>query len=148
MNLLSCIIYFSTLNGIDPQLTKAIISVESNWKIEAVNQNEDFGLMQVRKRYVKETKKQLLDPCTNIRVGTEILKQAKERCKHRVDLEFVTCYNLGIAGGSRIKYPRKFPYYTKVLKAFNDHRDISHFQKHVPILFREVPFTLPTTAKK
>lgn len=145
MTLISCIMYFSIINGIDPYLTKAVISVESNWNHKAVNENKDFGLMQVREKYVKETKQELFNPCINVRVGTEILRNAKEKCKHQEDNTWVNCFNLGVTGASKIKHPKLFPYYKKVMKAYDQTKSIAYLQKHVPILFREVPFTLQRT---
>lgn len=142
MTIISCIMYFSIINGIDPALTKAVIQVESNWNTKAVNEDKDFGLMQVREKYVKENKKQLMNPCTNVKVGTDILRNAKENCKHKEDNTWVICFNVGVTGGNKIKHPKLFPYYKKVMKAYNETKSVAYLQKHVPVLFREVPFTL------
>lgn len=116
MTLLSCVYFWSFLNGIDPQITKAIIKVESEGKAFAVSKDRhDYGLMQIRKKFVPQTKLQLLNSCTNIMVGTKLLAQAKNKCKHSVDNMFVVCYNLGIRGGSRLRSPKKWGYYKKVL---------------------------------
>jgi soluble lytic murein transglycosylase-like protein len=118
MTLLSCIYFYSFLNGISPQITQAVISVESNNNNFAVSRDgKDFGLMQIRQKYVPQTKLQLLNPCANVKIGTEILAEAKRRCKHKADNTWLTCYNVGVAGARRIKWPKKFPYYLKVMAA-------------------------------
>ena len=116
MTLYSCILFYSFLNGVDPQITKAVIEVESNGNPMAVSRDgKDQGLMQIRKMYVSESKLQLLNPCTNIKRGTALLAEAMKKCKHQADNTWLTCFNAGIAGGRKIKHPKKFPYYLKVL---------------------------------
>jgi soluble lytic murein transglycosylase-like protein len=115
MTLLSCIYFYSFLNGINPQITQAVISVESNGNPFALSKDRlDGGLMQIRMKYVSESKLQLLQSCTNVRRGTELLKQAMLNCKHKAENTWLVCYNAGLAGGSRLKHPKKFSYYKKV----------------------------------
>lgn len=111
----SCLFFWSVMNGIDPQLTKAVISVESNGNVFARGSVGEIGLMQIRPEHVPESKLQLGQSCTNIMRGTHILRKAREKCKHTVDKTWVTCYNLGIRGGSRLRYPKKWGYYKKVI---------------------------------
>jgi soluble lytic murein transglycosylase-like protein len=117
--ILSCLLNVSATYNIRPRIIMAVIKVESNWDHKAVNNNEDFGLMQVRAKYVEETGKELLDPCINLERGTKILANARDNCKHTDELEWVVCFNLGITGGSKIKHPKLFPYYKKVKKALS-----------------------------
>jgi soluble lytic murein transglycosylase-like protein len=114
VELLSCIVLYSQLNGIDPQITKAVIHVESKGNARAIGSRGEVGLMQVRPEYVPESREQLLDPCTNVKRGAAILKEAMTSCKHKDDNTWLVCYNLGVAGGSRIKFPKKWDYYVKV----------------------------------
>lgn len=111
----SCVLFFSLLNGIDPSVTNAVIATESAGQPLAVGAGKDFGLMQVRAKYVPWSKLQLLNPCTNVMVGTALLAKAKERCIHKLDKTWLVCFNAGIAGGKRIKFPKKFPYWKKVV---------------------------------
>lgn len=120
MILNGCILFWSMFHQIDPSITKAVISIESNGNPKAVGQGRDFGLMQIRKQYVPYSKHQLLNSCTNIMVGTSILKQVKDSCKFCVDNTWIIGYNLGISGMKRIKYPKKFPYYVKIAKRLNN----------------------------
>lgn len=117
MTLFSCVLFYSMLSGIDPEITNAVIKVESNGNTFAVGKNQDSGLMQIRHPLVPETQQQLFNPCTNIRRGVTLLKKAKDRCTHKLNNTWLVCYNLGITGGSRIKYPSSFIYYKKVMAA-------------------------------
>lgn len=118
MTLTSCILFYSLLNGINPILTQAVIEVESKNNTFAVGKLGDSGLMQIRHKFVPETQLQLFNPCTNVRRGVELLKKAKQRCKHKLEKTWLVCYNAGIRGGSRIKRPNKFSYYKKVMEEF------------------------------
>lgn len=115
MTLLSCIYFWSMINGIDPALTKAVIKVESNFNQMAVGSKGDSGLMQVRHKLVPESQLQLFNSCTNVMRGTTILAQAKQKCKHKVDNTWLICFNTGIAGGRKIKNPKKQSYYKKIV---------------------------------
>lgn len=116
MTLYSCILFWSFINGLDPSLTKAVISVESNGNPFALGRTQDSGLMQIRPKYVPlYTQKQLFQSCTNIMVGTALLRKAKESCKLCVDKTWLNVYNLGDVGARRLKYPKKWRYYKKVI---------------------------------
>ncbi len=115
MTLASCVLFYSFLNGIDPSMVNAVISVESNGNNFAVGSKGDSGLMQIRHQYVPENQKQLFNPCTNVMRGIHLLKQAKDKCKHKLNETWIICYNLGIKGGSKIKNPSKFIYYRKIM---------------------------------
>lgn len=118
MTLYSCILFYSFMSGIDPALTQAVIKVESNGNPYALSPDKmDGGLMQIRIKYVPETKLQLFQSCTNVQRGVLILKNAKDKCKLCIDKTWVIGYNLGIAGAKRIKHPKKFPYYKKIMGA-------------------------------
>lgn len=112
----SCLLFWSMINGIDPSITKAISHIESSNNPLAVGNNLDYGLLQIREKYVIQTKQQLLSPCNNIMVGTEMLRKAKEAFPMYPDVTYVSAFNLGIRGFKRIKQPLKFEYYLKVVK--------------------------------
>ena len=112
----SCLLFYSFLAGIDPQLTQAVIQVESRGNPYAIGRLGDSGLMQVRHQLVPETQQQLFQSCTNIRRGVELLKQAREKCKHKLNNTWLVCYNVGIKGGQKIRHPSKFIYYKKVMQ--------------------------------
>lgn len=114
----SCVLFYSLLAGIDPRITNAVIQVESRGNPFALGKLGDSGLMQIRHQFVPETQQQLFQGCTNVMRGVQILKQAKERCKHKLNNTWLVCYNVGIKGGRKIRYPAKFPYYKKIMKEF------------------------------
>lgn len=120
MTLYGCVLFYSFLSNIDPNITSSVIKVESNWNTFAVGKTQDSGLMQVRHQFVPETQQQLFNPCTNIRRGVALLKKAKDNCKHKLNNTWLVCYNLGLKGGSRIKHPTSFIYYKKVMSAMKN----------------------------
>lgn len=113
--LASCVLFWSFMNGISPSLTNAVISVESNFNPYSKGTKDDSGLLQIRAKYVPYTAKQLYQSCTNVMVGTALLAAARKKCKHTIDKTWINCYNLGIRGGSRLRYPKKWRYYKKVI---------------------------------
>jgi soluble lytic murein transglycosylase-like protein len=116
----SCVLFYSFLAGIDPRITQAVIQVESRGNPFAVGRLDDSGLMQIRHKFVPETQQQLFQGCTNVMRGVELLKQAREKCKHKSDLTWIICYNLGHKGAKKIKNPKKYPYYLKILDQLNE----------------------------
>lgn len=69
------IIEVAEANGIEPTIMAGLIYVESRWSPDAVSHSGACGLTQVIPRYVNETCRELKDPKTSIRVGTESLKK-------------------------------------------------------------------------
>jgi soluble lytic murein transglycosylase-like protein len=114
--LASCVLFYSFLAGIDPNLTNAVIQIESRGNPFAVGRLDDSGLMQIRHKFVPETQQQLFQGCTNIKRGVELLKQAREKCKHKLNNTWLVCYNLGTKGGAKIRHPSSFIYYKKVMQ--------------------------------
>jgi soluble lytic murein transglycosylase-like protein len=105
------------MHGLNPVLTNAIIQVESRENPFSIGSHGDSGLMQIRHQFVPETQLQLLNSCTNIERGVQLLKKAKQDCIHKANNTWVICYNLGIKGARKIKYPSSFIYYKKVMNA-------------------------------
>lgn len=72
-----------TLYNLPPVLLMSIAKQESNFKPDAVNVNKngsyDYGLMQINSSWAaklgKERWAELVDPCTNVKVGAWILRQ-------------------------------------------------------------------------
>lgn len=118
-----CVAIWSDYYGLDRDLVHAVIEVESSYNSRAVAlPEESYGLMQVRKKYVPETKKQLLKPCNNIRVGTRILHKRSMDCGFRNNYSYVICYNRGVTGAKRVKHPNKDAYYNKILSSIRRRR--------------------------
>lgn len=67
--------------GVDPIETIAIAKHESHWNHTLVSPDlEDWGLMQVRSRYIKFPSSWLLEPGVNIRVGTSLMLSSQKFC--------------------------------------------------------------------
>lgn len=115
MTLASCILFYSFLNQVDYRITTAVINVESSGNPMAVGKLDDSGLMQIRSKFVPETQQQLFNPCTNVKRGTKLLAEAMKKCVHKLDNTWLVCWNVGVAGGRKIKHPKKFPYYKKIV---------------------------------
>lgn len=116
MTLYSCVLFWSMFHQVDHRITLAVISIESNGNPLALSPDrKDGGLMQIRIKYAPESRMQLFQSCTNVMRGTQLLKQAMRKCVHKLDNTWLVCYNAGVAGGRKIKHPRKFPYYNKIV---------------------------------
>lgn len=120
MSVYSCILFYSLISGVNPNLTNAIVQVESKGNPFSIGNNGDSGLMQIRHQFVPETQIQLFQSCTNIKRGVELLKKAKKSCIHQANNTWVICYNLGIKGAKKIKHPSSFIYYKKVMNAMKN----------------------------
>jgi len=67
---------------IEPEIIASIIVVESSVRPYAISRGGDYGLMQIRYKVHKDKVKSanhLLDPKTNIFIGTKIFKQYYEQ---------------------------------------------------------------------
>ena len=115
----SCILFFSLINGIDPVLTQSVIHVESKGNPQAVGSIGEVGLMQIRPEFVPETSLQLFNPCTNVRVGIRLLKSLNPKYGP-FDKSWINCYNLGRTACKKVRFPKKFRYYKKVIAAYEN----------------------------
>ncbi len=94
-----------TTYRIDPLLLVAIAKVESNMRSDAINTNrngtQDIGLMQVNSIHLPAfrekgiSRQKLLEPCTSVMAGAEILSGFIKR--HGYGWEAVGAYNAGSA---------------------------------------------------
>jgi len=102
--------YWSTIqsesekNGLDPYMVASLIRQESEFNPGAVSRANAYGLMQLLPSVGKTMAKQegirhfetsdLLDPITNIRLGTRYLKQTLDKFNGRPEYTFAA-YNAG-----------------------------------------------------
>lgn len=83
---------------INPLLIVSVITHESQWNAGLVSSDGlDYGLMQVRSKYCKAPPDHLLNPITNIQIGTALLKTNYNFCEKTLKREpeikeFMTCY--------------------------------------------------------
>lgn len=111
----SLILAASVHFNISPELSLAIAKQESSLRPNAIGPVGEVGLFQIRPKYSKYTSKELRNPIVNITEGLRFLQNAKKYCKHQKDMTWIVCYNAGISGGSKIKDPKSFDYYKKVM---------------------------------
>jgi soluble lytic murein transglycosylase len=94
----------SDKNGLDPYMVAALIRQETEFNPGAISNKSAYGLMQllpsVGKSMAKEegihhfTANDLLDPSTNIRLGTRYLRQTLEKFNSQPEYTFAA-YNAG-----------------------------------------------------
>lgn len=118
--ILNLIQIYSTIYAVDPRLVYAVVKVESNFNPNAISEKGAIGLMQLVPASVHKTKKVLLDPETNIREGIKYLSIMRDECPHKEDYEWIICYELGSVHAKKVKYPKLWPYYKKVMKEMNN----------------------------
>lgn len=77
--------------GVAPVTLEAVIRVESGGRLNAFNRNRngtyDVGLLQVNSSHFAEfglTPTQAMEPCTNLRVGSTILRMAYAAAKAKL----------------------------------------------------------------
>lgn len=114
------LIYITSLQyGISPDVSLAVARNESNFNPNSISKSGDLGVFQLRaKSFPNYTKKQLLDPKTNITLGIKYLVKMKKECVFKNDNKFVICYNVGARKAQIIKHPDLHPYYVNFNKTF------------------------------
>lgn len=131
MDLINTIVLYSQILSFDPSIALAVAKTESNFNVNAVGSKGEIGAFQIMPQFVSpEVKKHLHKTDVNVFVGIMKLKEAKDKCKHRVDLTWLTCYNVGITGANSIKDPYNFDYVKKVKKALanvHKYRNVRRF---------------------
>jgi soluble lytic murein transglycosylase-like protein len=117
----------SRRHGLDPRLVGALVHVESAYQTQARSPKGALGLMQIMPatgaRYGVGTARDLLDPATNIDVGTRYLRDLHQMFDGRVDL-ILAAYNAGEGAvkryGNRIPpYRETQDYVQKILRLYN-----------------------------
>ncbi len=117
--ILALVLHYSALYGVDPLVALSVIRQESNFQPHAVGTHGEIGLMQLMPQYFPMPKKKLFEVETNIKLGIRHLAQVKAECVHHKEHTYLVCFNVGVAGGNRIRHPKKFPYYQKVMKNYH-----------------------------
>lgn len=92
--------------GLDPEIVKAVIKVESNWQHDLIGDNgQSYGLMQIQPRWHQARMDRLgvtdlLNPEQNVLVGCDLLAELLEKTNGDLD-KALTIYNAGHDNGSR-----------------------------------------------
>lgn len=118
----------ATQNGLDPYMVAALIRQESEFNPSAISNKDAYGLMQLLPRVGKELARQegihhfetrsLLDPDTNIRLGSLYLKQTLDKFGDHPEYAFAA-YN---AGDDRVT----------AWQAIGSYHDIDEFVESIP----------------
>jgi len=119
--ILSIILLASRGFGVPASLIAAIINQESGFNIHALGDYDteskphSFGLMQLNDKGAGSgyTQDQLLDPATNIFIGTEYLKACINTFPNNWKLA-ISAYNQGIGGAARRGYSANENYVNNV----------------------------------
>ena len=110
-----------------PDLVKAIIEVESSWRVKARSCMDARGLMQVRLIAARDidpkiSPEDLFDPVTNVRLGVQIFENHMAYFSPFSSTVHwaLTAYNRGRKGTFDLKsYPPRTSYSNKVLDGTN-----------------------------
>ena len=121
--IIKLITMYSLAYNIDPKVALAVCEVESGFNINAIGITKDLGLFQLNpKSFPQYSKKQLLDPITNIELDIKYLAQMKKECKYKDNLDWLLCYNMGMKNAKKVKYPKLWPYTKRVTKLVMNER--------------------------
>src|SRR3990167_10155143 len=131
--MINLIYVYAQLLSFSPELAISVAEVESNFNSNVIGKHGEIGLFQIRPKFSKFSRTNLFKPENNILEGIQKLKEAKQRCRHKIDIDFLVCYNVGITGGNQIKYPHKFPYVRKVKEKMKNYADRSQFETNSSI---------------
>ena len=115
-------------NGLDPYLVASLIRQESEFNAGAVSRANAYGLMQLlpsvgksiaKKQGIRASmRRQLLNPSTNLQLGTENLRQVLDRFGGQVEYA-LAAYNAGDAP-------------VRQWLASNDYKDVPEFVESIP----------------
>jgi len=121
--IISLIVTYSKFFGVDPYVAVAVAEKESMFKVDAVGEAGEIGIMQLMpSTYPMFTRKQLQEPHTNIMLGLMRLKEYQKNCKHKNDIDYLVCWNYGPMNANNVKYPSLFPYVKDVKKRMNKYK--------------------------
>jgi len=112
-------------NGIDPDLVRAIIQVESSWNPDAArvepNGYKSIGLMQVTIQAARDvgyrgSEEGLFNPMTNIKYGVKYLRRMLNMFNGNI-YKAIAAYNAGPGNVRRGRF--SFAYVYKVMREYN-----------------------------
>lgn len=121
---IALIIRISSAMQFDPATAVAVAYQESKLDNEAVGALGELGVMQIRPEFVSISNEDLKNVVINITTGISLLKEAKEKCNNKTDLNYLVCYNMGISRGNEIKFPHKNEYVKSVTNLRNYYKEV------------------------
>lgn len=107
--------------GVDPELALAIARVESGLNVGARGKLGEIGVYQLRPEFHRV---RCGDYLSNVRTGIRYLRSIQVTCSRKYGQAWFICYNVGPNYGKQIRYPTKFPYYTRVLATMKNQRTL------------------------
>ena len=110
--IVSLIMLYSSIYNVDPKLAVSIAHVESSFNQTAIGTSGEIGIFQLHPRYFSYQDSLTIEE--NIKNGIKHLSFSKKYCRHKYGIEWVICYNRGVAKGSMAKMPSKDEYVNKV----------------------------------
>lgn len=119
---LALILKYSMAAGLDPALVAGVVATESSFNASSIGAAGEVGLMQIKPSTAMLPGWMLLNPETNIAVGTNYLALMAKMCRHKASHTFVICYNQG--PGANVYVPEENAYYKKVMLATNKFRPV------------------------
>lgn len=102
----------SIRQGVDTDLARAVVQVESRFNPRAMGPTGDVGLFQLSFRF--GGKKLRYNAIYNVKTGISELKYWKLHCPTKKQETYLICYN---AGYRHPKHPELNTYYKKVMAA-------------------------------
>lgn len=102
----------SEIYGVDPNLVRAMVQVESRRNPKAVGAAGEIGLLQLHPKYFPEAKHNITE---NIWMGVAYLSEVQAKCRQDYGYAAFICYNH--SPYRRVKDPTRFDYYLKVMQA-------------------------------
>lgn len=105
----------SILHGVDAGTAIQVARLESNFNPKAFSKTKDGGLFQLNTRYHKfHNPDWIFNESINTYKAIATLSKFKKTCKHKLNYQFVLCYNMGLRGASKLKNPEKQTYLKKL----------------------------------
>jgi len=92
-----------------------MVQVESSGDATKVGELGEIGLLQLRPEYFGT---KLRDPKHNIEMGVKHLAYLQHACPFKEDSSYTICYNVGVVGAKKVKFPKKNKYYLSVMKEY------------------------------
>lgn len=101
--------------GVDHDLLQAIAVVESGRNPRAVGALGEVGLFQLRPEYFGAAASP--DPAVNATAAAKYLARIRTRCERVYGRAWFVCFNTGPNRSVKLKEPKQFAYYKKVMAA-------------------------------